>query len=200
MSLVTCLNCRLVVPHPVWSAAILNFPIVCVTTCRLVIPHPVWFAAESRIACVHVVVVWSYHTRCGPLLSHILRVTCYKLSFGHAVPGVVRLYGTYCLFNSPPPPSPLLSSPFVFPSSPFPPPFFPPLPPPLRFSYCPCLHVTYYMLHVNVQLPSRAGSTLGCGQVRGGALVVVGSLAPLIFSHLAAIAAEFLQQSGVTAW
>ena len=104
MSRVTCLNCRLVVPHPVWSAAILNFPIVCVTTCRLVIPHPVWSAAESRITCVHVVVVWSYHTRCGPLLSHILRVTCCKMSFGHAIPGVVRLYGTYCLFKFPPPP------------------------------------------------------------------------------------------------
>ena len=151
---------------------------MCTCCCRLVIPHPVWSATKSQNTCYMLqVVVWSCHTRCGPSLWYLLPIEIPLLS------------------------SPLVLSQFVFPSSPFPPPpFFPPLPPPLRFSYCPCLHVTYYMLHVNVQLPSRAGSTLGCGQVRGGALVVVGSLAPLIFSHLAAIAAEFLQQSGVTAW
>ena len=46
--------------------AILNFPILCVTTCCLVIPHPVWSTAESCVACVHVVVA------------------------GHTTPGVVR--------------------------------------------------------------------------------------------------------------
>ena len=145
--------------------------------CRLVIPHPVWSAIESHITCYMLqVVFWSCHTRCGPSLWYPLLIEIPLLS------------------------SPLLLSQLCVPFPPFLPPFFPSFSPPLQFSYCPCLHVTCYMLHVTVQLPSRAGSTLGCGQVRGGALVVVGSLAPLIFSHLAAIAAEFLQQSGVTAW
>ena len=49
--------------------------------CRLVIPHPVWSAIESHITCYMLqVVVWSCHTRCGPSLWYLLLIEIPLLS------------------------------------------------------------------------------------------------------------------------